>query len=271
VELAENGMAFFAKEKRDLFIIVYILSISLLLTFSCHPIFFIICEAFCAFIDTCGTSWKNPPSFLQFCIRIVGLNLFILRGMSDVTRILEKLATGGHSEAANELLSLIYDELRDIARSKMAKESPGHTLRPTALVNEAYSKLFPEGRNPKFTGRPHFFAAAATAMQRILVDHARRKKADKRDGGNRVDLPDSQMVEVAHPAPPDEILAVDEALKRLAAQDQISADVVTFHYFVGMTMRETADALDISKRQAERFWAFAKAWLRRELGKDLKS
>jgi RNA polymerase sigma factor (TIGR02999 family) len=191
--------------------------------------------------------------------------------MSDVTRILEKVAAGGHPEAANELLSLIYDELRVIARSKMANESPGHTLQPTALVNEAWFRLFPEGRNPKFKGRAYFFTAAATAMQRILVDHARRKLAEKRDGGNRVDLPDSELVEVAHPSPPDTILAVDEALDRLSAQDQISADLVKFHYFVGMTIGEAADALNISERQAERFWAYAKTWLRRELGKDLKS
>jgi RNA polymerase sigma factor (TIGR02999 family) len=195
----------------------------------------------------------------------------MLRKMSEVTRILERVDAGGDPQAAAELLSLIYHELHVIASGKMASERSDHTLQPTALVHEAWLRLFPEGQNPKFRGRAYFFAAAANAMQRILVDHARRKTAGKRHGGQRVDLPDSQLGEIAHPSPPEELLAVDEALQRLAAQDQVSADVVKFHYFVGMTMKETADALDLSQRQAERFWAYAKTWLRREIGEDLKS
>jgi RNA polymerase sigma factor (TIGR02999 family) len=194
-----------------------------------------------------------------------------MREMSDVTRILEKIDAGSDPQAAAELLDLIYKELHLIAKSKMAGEASGHTLQPTALVNEAWIRLFPEGQNPRFKGRAYFFAAAATAMRRILVEHARRKRAEKRDGGQRVDLPDSQFVEIAHPSLPEEIVAVDEALDRLAAQDQVSADLVKFHYFVGMTIKEAADALDISERQAERLWAYAKTWLRREIGHDMKS
>jgi RNA polymerase sigma factor (TIGR02999 family) len=204
-------------------------------------------------------------------LRAFALKLILLREMTDVTRILEKVNAGEDPRAADELLSLIYNELHTIARSRMAGESPGHTLQPTALVNEAWIRLFPEGQNPEFKGRAHFFAAAATAMRRILVDHARRKRAEKRNAGKRVDLTDSQLVEVAHPSSPEEILAVDDALNRLAAQDQPAADLVKFHYFVGMTMREAADALDISERQAERLWAYAKTWLRREIGQDMKS
>lgn len=213
---------------------------------------------------------KSRQLFSHFWIRIFALKRIILGEMSDVTRILEKVNAGGDPQAAAELLPLIYNELHAIAKSKMAGEVPGHTLQPTALINEAWIRLFPEGQNPKFKGRAYFFAAAASAMRRILVEHARRKRAEKRDGGQRVDLPDSQLAEIAHPSPPDEILAVDEALERLAAQDQVSADLVKYHYFAGMTMRETAGVLGVSERQAERLWAYAKTWLRREIGQDMK-
>lgn len=195
----------------------------------------------------------------------------MIAAMGDVTRILEKIHAGGDPHATDELLSLIYNELHMVARSKMAGEKQGHTLQPTALINEAWIRLFPAGQNKEFKRRKHFFGAAAKVMRDVLVDHARRKKAGKRPNpSQRVDLSDSQLIEIAHPSPSDEILAVDEALKRLAARDQAAATVAELHYFAGMTVEAIADALDISKRQAERLWTYAKAWLRTEIGKDLK-
>jgi RNA polymerase sigma factor (TIGR02999 family) len=231
-------------------------------------------KAFFAFNDTGAGRCQNPPSFFQnfskpnwHCC----LDSDKIAAMGEVTRILVKIHAGGDPLAADELLSLVHRELRIIAESKMAHEAAGHTLQATALINEAWMRLFPEGRNQKFEQRKHFFGAAAIVMRNILVDHARRKNNVKHGGGKRVDLPDSQLVEIAHPSPPDEILAVNEALKRLTAEDPASANLVNLHYFVGMTMSEAADALDISKRQAERLWTYAKAWLRREIGKDFKS
>ena len=189
--------------------------------------------------------------------------------MGDVTRIMEKMHASEDPHAADELLSLVYNELHKIAASKMAQEAPGHTLQPTALVNEAWLRLFPNGQSQKFEHSKHFFCSAAEAMRRILVEHARKKKANKRGGGKRVDLPDSQLAEIEHPASPDEILAVNEALKRLAIHDPDSEKLVKLHYFVGMTLRDSAKALDISERGAERLWKYAKTWLRREIGKDL--
>ena len=182
--------------------------------------------------------------------------------MSDVTRILEAIQRGD-SQAADELLPLVYDELRRIAAYKMAQEAAGHTLQPTALVHEAWLRLAGDG-NPKFEGRAHFFAVAAEAMRRILVEAARRKRSLKRGGGaERQELDESQFVQSA---PSEELLAVDEALDLLAADDATAANLVKLRYFAGMTMEESAAALGIPLRTAERLWTYARAWLRRKIG-----
>lgn len=181
--------------------------------------------------------------------------------VSDVTCILEAMQQG-EPRAAEELLRLVYDELRQIAAYKMAQESPGHTLQPTALVHEAWLRMIGDG-NENFAGRAHFFAVAAEAMRRILVESARRKRSLKRGAGaHREELNESQLVE---PAPSDELLAVDEALDQLAAEDPTCADLVKLRYFVGMTMEEAATALSLSLRTAERLWTYSRAWLRRKI------
>ncbi len=181
--------------------------------------------------------------------------------MSDVTRILEA-AQGGDPKAAEELLPLVYDELRKLAASKMANEAAGNTLQPTALVHEAWLRLVGD-ENPKFGGRAHFFAAAAEAMRRILIDRARRKRALRHGGGQvRVDV---QAIDVASPDADDQLLAVNEALDRLAAQDRIEAELVKLRYFVGLTVEEAAGLLDISPRTARNYWAHARTWLYHEI------
>ncbi len=181
--------------------------------------------------------------------------------MSDVTRILEA-AQGGDPKAAEELLPLVYDELRKLAASKMANEAAGNTLQPTALVHEAWLRLVGD-ENPKFGGRAHFFAVAAEAMRRILIDRARRKRALRHGGGQvRVDV---QAIDVASPDADDQLLAVNEALDRLAAQDRIEAELVKLRYFVGLTVEEAAGLLDISPRTARNYWAHARTWLYHEI------
>jgi len=161
------------------------------------------------------------------------------------------------------LLETVYNELRRLAASKMAREAPGHTLQPTALVHEAWLRLIsPEKRTP-FENRAHFFGAAAEAMRRILVDRAREKKALKRGGDReRVDI---NTVELTAPMPDDELLALDEALDRLATVDTRAADMVKLCFFVGLTQEEAAQELGISISTAERIWGFARAWLLREV------
>jgi RNA polymerase sigma factor (TIGR02999 family) len=181
--------------------------------------------------------------------------------LSDVTRILESIEHGD-PRAADELLPLVYGELRKLAASKMAGETPNQTLQPTALVHEAWMRLVGE-TNPKFDGRAHFFAAAAEAMRRILIDNARRKKALRHGGDQqRVEL---EGVEVAAPGGDDELLAVNEALDKLAAQNKVEAELVKLRYFVGMTLEEAAQVLNISARTADTYWAHARAWLYREI------
>jgi RNA polymerase sigma factor (TIGR02999 family) len=176
--------------------------------------------------------------------------------MSDVTRLLESAAAGDR-QAAADLLPLVYDELRQLAAARMAEERPGQTLQPTALVHEAYLRLIGDQR---FDGRGHFFAAAAEAMRRILVEAARRKGRAKRGGDHkRVDLGD---YEVTVGSPAEDILAVDEALTRLAAEDPEAARVVQLHFFAGLSIEEAAEALGISRATAYRQWNFARAWLR---------
>ena len=184
-----------------------------------------------------------------------------MRRMSDVTRVIEAIQQGD-PKAADELLPLVYEELRKLAASKMANEAAGNTLQPTALVHEAWMRLV--GKNhPQFAGRPHFFAAAAEAMRRILIDRARRKLAVRHGGGQeRMDI---QQLDVAAPVADEQLLAVNEALDKLAAQDPIEAKLVKLRYFAGMTTEEAARLLDISPRTARNYWAHARTWLYHEI------
>jgi RNA polymerase sigma factor (TIGR02999 family) len=181
--------------------------------------------------------------------------------MPDVTQLLDAAAAGDRKAAA-ALLPLVYDELRALAAARMAEERVGHTLDATALVHEAYLRLVgPAGS--RWDGRGHFYAAAAEAMRRILVDHARTRAAAKRGGAvQRVPLGDDG------PAAPEagfDLLALDEALTKLAAADPQAAALVNLRYFAGLTVPQAADSLGVSPRSADRLWAFAKAWLYREL------
>ena len=181
--------------------------------------------------------------------------------MSDVTRILESIEHGD-PKAAEELLPLVYGELRKLAAAKMAGEAPHQTLQPTALVHEAWLRLVGEA-NPKFENRAHFFAAAAEAMRRILIDKARRKRALRHGGDQqRVDL---ESLEIASPADEDELLAVNEALDKLATTHAVQAEVVKLRYFVGLTNAEAARVLGLSERTVKNYWAHARAWLFREV------
>ena len=183
--------------------------------------------------------------------------------MSDVTQILQAIEHGD-AQAADELLALVYDELRRVAAHKMANEAPGQTLQPTALVHEAWLHLGGDAQ-PTWKNRAHFFGAAAEAMRRILVDRAREKQALKRGGHlKRVDL---DAVELASPMPDDELLALDEALDRLATVDTRAAEMVKLCFFVGLTQEEAARELGISLSTAERVWGFGRSWLLREVRK----
>ncbi len=164
--------------------------------------------------------------------------------------------------SADELLPLVYDELRRMAGYRMAMEAPGHTLQPTALVHEAWLRLTGGGA-VQFDNRGQFFAAAAEAMRRILVESARRRHALKRGGG--AEHEELEELELSAGSPADELLAVDDALNALTLEDPAAADLVKLRYFVGMTMEEAASALDLSLRATERLWTFARAWLRRRL------
>src|SRR6185369_16842601 len=181
--------------------------------------------------------------------------------MSDATRVIESIQQGD-LKAADQLLPLVYEELRKLAASRMANEAAGNTLQPTALVHEAWLRLV--GReNPKFAGRAHFFAAAAEAMRRILIDRARRKRAQRHGGGQvRVDM---QQIDLASPDTDDQLLAINEALDKLATQDRIEAELVKLRYFAGLTTDEAAHLLDISPRTARNYWAHARTWLYHEI------
>jgi RNA polymerase sigma factor (TIGR02999 family) len=188
--------------------------------------------------------------------------------MSDVTRLLQAVHQG-KPEAAEQLLSLVYGELRGMARQKMAHEAPGHTLQPTALVNEAWLRLGGD-RQPAWQNRAHFFAAAAEAMRRILIDGARKRRAQRRGGGAACVSLDDHDLGVPTDND-DQLLAVHEALDALAAEDPVCADLVKLRYFAGMKMEETATALGIPQRQAERLWAYARAWLRQKIETEQKN
>jgi RNA polymerase sigma factor (TIGR02999 family) len=196
--------------------------------------------------------WYTPRLFARsFSVR---------RGpsMSDVTRILSAIEQGD-PHAAEQLLLIVYDELRHLAAQKLAQERPGQTLQATALVHEAYLRLMVEETVPHWDSRGHFFAAAAEAMRRILVDSARRRGAKKRGAKlERIDLP-----ELAGPAKDDpiDLLALDEALNKFEALHPQKAQVVKLRFFAGCTLEETAQALGIARATAQRHWAFARAWL----------
>jgi RNA polymerase sigma factor (TIGR02999 family) len=181
--------------------------------------------------------------------------------MSDVTRVLEA-AERGDPQAANDLLPLVYEELRRLAAQKMARESSGHTLQPTSLVHEAWLRLG-GGSEQKWDGRSHFFAAAAEAMRRILIDKARRKRA-RRHGGDLAHV-DLDEVEIALPGDDDQILAVHEALDKFAAAEPRKAELVKLRYFVGLTLAEAAQVLGVSEPTVKRHWAYARAWLYQEI------
>lgn len=176
----------------------------------------------------------------------------------DITRILVDLRGADRKTALERLLPLVYGELRALAGARMRHERPDHTLQPTALVHEAYVRLM-GGEAPPWTDRAHFFRAAAEAMRRILVDHARKRARVKR-GGDRVRVPLSDPI-AGRADDPAEILALDEAIQRLDEQDPRTADVVRLRYFAGLSVEETARALEISERTVKREWSFARAWL----------
>jgi RNA polymerase sigma factor (TIGR02999 family) len=161
---------------------------------------------------------------------------------------------------ADELLPLVYDELRRLARAKIASQGPGHTLQPTVLVHEAWLRM-KAGRSANFNGRGHFLAVAALAMRQILVDHARKKS---RRNGSKQPL-DTEMQIIATPAPDDQILAVDEALERLAARDKQAAELVNLRFFAGLSIPEAAEALGVSTATANRLWEEARLWLKNKL------
>jgi RNA polymerase sigma factor (TIGR02999 family) len=187
--------------------------------------------------------------------------------MSDVTQILNAIA-GGDAQAADQLLPLVYEELRQLAAQKLAQEKPGQTLQATALVHEAYLRLVASGdasapREQNWNSRGHFFAAAAQAMRRILVDSARSKRRHKR-GGDRARI-GFDALEIPAPQTPDALLALDEALTDLAVADPQSAELVQLRYFAGLTIEQAAEILGVSPRQADFLWAFARAWLLRKI------
>jgi RNA polymerase sigma factor (TIGR02999 family) len=183
--------------------------------------------------------------------------------MCDVTRILSQIESGD-PDAADRLLPLVYEELRKLARSRMSRESPDHTLQATALVHEAYLRLVGEGQTWKSRG--HFFGAASEAMRRILVESARRKNTAKRGGDRQRDGAD--LAELAVPRDPDELLAVHDALDDFEKTDPEAAKLVKLRYFAGLTVDEAAECMEVSPRKAKYLWIYARSWLRDRLSTD---
>jgi RNA polymerase sigma factor (TIGR02999 family) len=184
--------------------------------------------------------------------------------MSEVTRILSAIEQGDPNAGAL-LMPLVYDELRKLAAHKLAQEKPGQTLQATALVHEAYLRLVDADRDKHWDGRGHFFAAAAEAMRRILIDSARHKTSQKRGGNlDRIDL---DQIDVPAPREAERIMAIDEALAKLAQTDVQAAELVKLRYFVGFTVPEAAAVLGISPRSADFLWAYARTWLQKEMDK----
>jgi RNA polymerase sigma factor (TIGR02999 family) len=183
---------------------------------------------------------------------------------SEVTHVLLAIE-GGDLHAASKLLPLVYDELREMAARKLALEKPGQTLQGTALVHDAYLRLVGQEDSPRrFRDRAHFFSAAAAAMRHILIDNARRKLTHKR-GGGMAGMEREPLEAIAAPAPDEELLALDEALKKLAVLDPQKARLVELRYFAGLTGEEAARVLGVSPTTADRHWAYARAWLQAEV------
>jgi RNA polymerase sigma factor (TIGR02999 family) len=179
--------------------------------------------------------------------------------MNEVTRILSAVEQG-HPTTPDELLPLVYDELRKLAKVRLAREKPGQTLQATALVHEAYLRLVDGDQARRWESRAHFFAAAAEAMRRILVDNARRKRRPKHGGDlRRIDLDGSALIEDAPPS--DDLIALDEALTRLSAEEPVKAKLVQLRYFAGLTVPQAAELLGLSTATAERYWTYARTWL----------
>jgi len=185
--------------------------------------------------------------------------------MSDVTRILSAIEQGDPS-AAEQLLPLVYEELRRLAAAKMAQEKPGQTLQATALVHEAYIRLVDVDEAQHWNSRGHFFEAAAEAMRRILIEAARRKKQPQR-GGDRRRIPLDESWQISD-LPCDELLDLDQALRRLESSDAVSAELIKLRYYAGLSMAQAAETLGMSLRSAERNWTYARTWLHRELSQD---
>ena len=184
--------------------------------------------------------------------------------MDAITQALQAIEQGD-PHAAERLLPLVYDELRKLAAERMAQERPGQTLQATALVHEAYLRLVDVKQAQHFNGRGHFFAAAAEAMRRILIDSARRKQAGKHGGGlQRVDLDRAEAVA----APPEDLLALDDVLERLTRHDATAAQLVKLHYFAGLSVEEAGEMLGLSRTSAYRLWTFVRAWLRCQSSDD---
>jgi len=178
--------------------------------------------------------------------------------MNEVTKVLDAI-TAGDSHAAGRLLPLVYHELRRLAARNLAHEKPGQTLQATALVHEAYLRLVGDAPARPWNSRGHFFAAAAEAMRRILVENARRRRSRKHGGGQvRHNL---DALQLTAPEPVEDLLALDEALNKLAAADPVKAELVKLRYFAGMTIGEAADTLGISSATAKRYWTYARTWL----------
>jgi RNA polymerase sigma factor (TIGR02999 family) len=183
--------------------------------------------------------------------------------MSDVTRILNAIEQGD-AKAADELLPLVYEELRRLAAQKMLQELPGQTLQATALVHEAYIRLVGSDAQ-NWSGRTHFFAAAAEAMRRILIENARRKRRLKHGGGQRRVGLDDAFISIEEPS--EDLIALDEALAKLAIEDPVKADLVKLRYFAGLTIEQAAKILAISRATADRYWSYARAFLFHEINK----
>jgi len=186
--------------------------------------------------------------------------------MADATRMLQAIERGDAHTSA-ELLPVVYDELRRLAAHKLSQERPGQTLQATSLVHEAWLRLV-GAENPKWEGQKHFFAAAAEAMRRILIENARRKQRQKRGGGwERIDV---EQIQLAEPLPSNDLLAIDEALTELAQRDPPAAELVQLRFFAGLTQQQAANLLGISRRTADRTWAYARAWLFQQIAGDEK-
>ena len=226
---------------------------------------------------------ERRPAFWRMQLQIPVAWGYNLLGMSDVSRILSAIEAGD-PHAASQLLPLVYDELRKLAAANLAREKPGQTLDATALVHEAYIRLVAsDGRassreadvqsastsglrldaRPEFANRRHFFAAAAEAMRRILVENARRKQREIHGGG--VLRRDLDHLDVAAPQAPDDLLALDESLRKLASADPVAAQLVELRYFAGMTIPQAAEQMNLSPRTADRLWAYARAFLHAEI------